>query len=107
MRAAEANVIYTPGTDRLCVVRQDQAGDAMGALAPDQRWCGVVAGDADNRLPTTAAETERMVFITFHTLVVRDGMDVAATHRAFLQIDEYRWSCCPDLAGAQMRPPQG
>lgn len=100
MRAAEANVAYQPGTGDIRVVHERDTG----ALPPHYRWCGVVAGDADNKLPTTPTETERLVFITFNTLVVRDAIPVAAAHRAFLAIDEYRWSLCPDLADACSRP---
>ena len=40
------------------------------------------------------------IFIDFHTLVVRDGVDVQAVHRAFLKIDEFRRSIAPDILGA-------
>jgi hypothetical protein len=41
-----------------------------------------------------------MMFIDFHTLVVRDGIDPAAAHREFLKIDEYRRRISPDIPGA-------
>ena len=42
------------------------------------------------------------IFIDFHTLVVRDGVDVQAVHRAFLKIDEFRRSIAPDIKGAEL-----
>ena len=42
-----------------------------------------------------------MMFIDFHTLIVRDGIDPQAAHRKFLKIDEYRRRISPDIDGAQ------
>ncbi len=41
-----------------------------------------------------------MMFIDFHTLIVRDGIDPQAAHREFLKIDEYRRRISPDIDGA-------
>ncbi len=41
-----------------------------------------------------------MMFIDFHTLIVRDGIDPQAAHREFLKIDEYRRHISPDIDGA-------
>ena len=41
-----------------------------------------------------------MMFIDFHTLVVRDGIDPQAAHREFLKIDEYHRRISPDIDGA-------
>jgi hypothetical protein len=41
-----------------------------------------------------------MMFIDFHTCVVRDGVDPQAAHREFLKIDEYRRRISPDTPGA-------
>jgi hypothetical protein len=103
VRAADANVAYVPGTGDVQVVSQRDTG----ALPPRYRWLGVLAGDSDNRLPTSAAERDRMVFITFATLVVRDGVPPAAAHAAFLGLDEYRWALAPDVQGAEARPDSG
>jgi hypothetical protein len=40
------------------------------------------------------------LFLEFHTLVVRDGIDPHALHKEFLKIDEYRWHLAPDVEGA-------
>ncbi len=41
-----------------------------------------------------------MMFIDFHTLIVRDGVDPQTAHREFLKIDEYRRRISPDIDGA-------
>lgn len=41
-----------------------------------------------------------MMFIDFHTCVVRDGIDPQAAHREFLKIAEYRRRISPDIPGA-------
>jgi hypothetical protein len=41
-----------------------------------------------------------MVFVHFHTIVTRDGIDPQDAHRAFLAIEEYRQSISPDIPGA-------
>ena len=41
-----------------------------------------------------------MMFADFHTIVVRDGVDVQEAHKAFLEIDEYREVISPDIPGA-------
>jgi hypothetical protein len=43
------------------------------------------------------------LFLEFHTLVVRDGIDPQALHKEFLKIDEYRWRLAPDVEGALNR----
>ena len=42
-----------------------------------------------------------MLFIEFHTLVVRDKIDPQAAHEAFLAIDEYRQKIALDIPGAE------
>ncbi len=44
-----------------------------------------------------------MMFIDFHTLIVRDGIDPEAAHKQFLKIDEYRYRISPDIKGAEMQ----
>ena len=41
-----------------------------------------------------------MLFLDFHTLVVRDGINPQAAHREFLKIDEYRRRISSDIDGA-------
>ena len=44
-----------------------------------------------------------MMFIDFHTLIVRDGINPEAAHKQFLKIDEYRYRISPDIKGAEMQ----
>jgi hypothetical protein len=41
-----------------------------------------------------------MLFIDFHTVTVRDGIDPQAAHREFLKVDEYRRRISRDIEGA-------
>jgi len=41
-----------------------------------------------------------MLFVDFHTLVVRDGIDPVAAHAEFSKIDGYREIISPDIDGA-------
>jgi len=41
-----------------------------------------------------------MVFVHFHTIVTRDGIDPRIAHKAFLEIEEYRERMSPDIRGA-------
>jgi hypothetical protein len=47
-----------------------------------------------------------MVFIHFHTLVVRDGIDPQVAHKAFLAIDEYRQRMSGEIDGSEEAPAQ-
>lgn len=42
-----------------------------------------------------------MLFVDFHTIVVRDGIDPSVAHEAFLAIDEYTMTISPDIPGAR------
>ena len=48
----------------------------------------------------TLEEKVAHMFITFHTLVVRDGVDPLKAHREFLKIDEYRRRIDSEIEGA-------
>lgn len=45
-------------------------------------------------------EQAKILFIDFHTIVVRDGVSPQDAHREFLKIDEYREFISPDIDGA-------
>ena len=50
------------------------------------------------------SDQERLtqMFIDFHTLVVRDGIEAQKAHREFLKIDEYRRAISPDIDVAEI-----
>jgi hypothetical protein len=52
-----------------------------------------------DRRQMTLEQKVMLMFIDFHTLVVRDGIDPQAAHREFLKIDEYRKRINPDIDG--------
>jgi hypothetical protein len=51
----------------------------------------------------TAEGKVMMLFIDFHKLVVRDGVDPQNAHREFLKIDEYRGRIGLDIQGVDLR----
>lgn len=104
--------------------------DALIAWTPDQEWHGddpsrgrvevgplltdgvrdwtlhpfrydMTGGAAHvDRRTMPAWQAIAMLFIDFHTMVVRDGIHPQVAHEAFLKIDEYRERIAPDIAGA-------
>jgi hypothetical protein len=42
------------------------------------------------------------MFIDFHSIIVRDGIDPQLAHKEFLKIDEYRRYIAPDIEGAEL-----
>jgi hypothetical protein len=45
-------------------------------------------------------QRDMMLFIEFHSIVVRDRVPVDAAHKAFLAIDEYHERIAPDIEGS-------
>lgn len=37
------------------------------------------------------------VMIEFHSIVMRDRVNIGRAHAEFMKIDEYRWHVCPEL----------
>jgi hypothetical protein len=103
MRYQEALIAWTPGTDRIKV------GPLIQLDGPD--WTGHPSEPNGYRYTGGAAYTwlrdckdktlrDLVLFIEFHSIVVRDRVPVEAAHRAFLAIDEYRERIAPDISGA-------
>lgn len=94
----ECMIAWNPNTDQIAV-----------GLWPDRtRW----SRHPVNLQRTTGAcfghyhkmtEFQRlmMLFVDFHTCVVRDKVPVEAAHKAFLAIREYRARISPDTLGAE------
>jgi hypothetical protein len=53
------------------------------------------------------AQKIALMFIDFHTCVVRDGIDPLAAHRQFLKIADYRRRISPDIPGAAEQSERG
>lgn len=104
MKYSEALIAWTPVRHRH---RPETTGQLqVGPLLSlsENRWAkrfscsGGAAYVATRKLAGDQAVAR--LFIEFHTLVVRDGIDPQAAHEAFLAIDEYRKSISPDIEGA-------
>ncbi|PGH52758.1 hypothetical protein CRT60_22695 [Azospirillum palustre] len=78
---------------------------AVGPWPDRARWSRGYAMSAgctfSDRHAMDLAGKVACMFIDFHTLIVRDGIDPAAAHREFLKIGEYRKRISPDISGAE------
>jgi hypothetical protein len=93
--------IHGPWSER------DSAGDVLVARLGDEAYwdrryamtggcCYRSRHVADDGSPVPLQTKIMMLFIDFHTLVVRDGIDPEKAHREFLKIDECRRRISPD-----------
>ncbi|AWN43709.1 hypothetical protein [Methylobacterium durans] len=108
MKQLEALIAWTP--TRWADLRPETAGQVVVVPFPD------ADGHAKGFMMSTGASSSALqalpedqrvarLFIDFNTLVVRDGLDPQAVHRAFLAIDEYRFRIAPDTEGAEFEDP--
>ncbi|MBE7200373.1 MAG: hypothetical protein INR70_21565 [Parafilimonas terrae] len=108
MKQIEAIIAWTPV--RWADLKPETAGQVIVVPAPDtageaKRYM-MRAGASSSALATLSEEARiARLFIDFQTLVVRDGIDPQAVHRAFLTIDEYRYRIAPDTEGAEFEDP--
>jgi hypothetical protein len=103
MKIIVADVIWTPA---------DADVPTAGAIRVERHLSGWQRTPQDRWMPAASAfelgyETKGdtikqllSLFILFNTITVRDGVNVAKAHNAFLAIDEYRRSISPDAPGA-------
>lgn len=108
MKQSDAIIAWTPA--RWAELRPDTAGQVAVLPAPDAEGAAkrfmMRAGAGSSALRTLTGEARvARLFIDFQTLVVRDGLDPQAVHRAFLAIDEYRFRIAPDTEGAEFEDP--
>ena len=108
MKQIEAIIAWTPL--RWAALKPETAGRVVVLALPDpaeeaKRYM-MRAGASASGLRSLSEEARiARLFIDFQTLVVRDGIDPQAAHRAFLQIDEYRYRIAPDTDGAAFEDP--
>lgn len=104
MKACQALIAWTPpgfglATDGQVGVRLLTDDDS------ETEWLGHFAyagGAAFFGVQDLRGDAARLrVFVEFHTLVVRDGLDPQHVHDAFLAIDEYAEAIAPDTPGAR------
>lgn len=107
MKQLEAIIAWTPA--RWADLRPDTAGQVVVLpleAAQEAKRFAMRAGASSSALATLSEEARiTRLFIDFQTLVVRDGIDVQAAHKAFLAIDEYRYRIAPDTEGAEFEDP--
>ena len=108
MKQIEAIIAWTPL--RWAALKPETAGEVAVLPLPDtgeeaKRYM-MRAGASSSGLRALSEEARiARLFIDFQTLVVRDGIDPQVAHRAFLQIDEYRYRIAPDTEGAACEDP--
>ncbi|GJD44126.1 hypothetical protein AFCDBAGC_1990 [Methylobacterium cerastii] len=108
MKQSDAIIAWTPA--RWAELRPDTAGQVAVLPAPDAEGAAkrfmMRGGAGSSALQALTGEARiARLFIDFQTLVVRDGLDPQAVHRAFLAIDEYRFRIAPDTEGAEFEDP--
>lgn len=108
MKQSDAIIAWTPA--RWAELRPDTAGQVAVLPAPDVEGAAkrfmMRGGAGSSALQALTGEARiARLFIDFQTLVVRDGLDPQAVHRAFLAIDEYRFRIAPDTEGAEFEDP--
>ena len=108
MKQLEAIIAWTPV--RWAALRPETAGQIAVLAAPDPEGAAkrfmMRAGASSSALQGLSEEARiARLFIDFQTIVVRDGLDPQAVHRAFLAIDEYRFRIAPDTEGAAFEDP--
>ena len=90
MKLAEIMYAWTPATWESTTAGQVRVGvhpDRVGWTRPFASCLG-----ACDLSFAEASDSERIIqmFVAFHAMVVRDGIDPQVVHTAFLEIDEYR-----------------
>ena len=72
--------------------RQGPGWDSPGSRRLDAPLCILLRLGACDLSFAEASDSERIIqmFVAFHAMVVRDGIDPQVAHTAFLEIDEYR-----------------
>jgi hypothetical protein len=111
MKASDADVVWVPRFPREWYEKNGgSAPDNEGSVRVERHLSGWKRTKGDRCSPAanlgySGARTEMTaplaVFILFNTLVVRDGIEPAAAHRAFLEIDEYRQHISREKVGAR------
>jgi hypothetical protein len=105
MKAYNAVIIWTPSNvdsippelrGKLAVRTLQSCRD--WTKNPHSKSCGAVIRQTRG---LQGSESILQLFLDFHTLVVRDGIDPKAAYEAFLAIDEYRQRISHDIDGAE------
>jgi hypothetical protein len=106
MKAHEALIAWTPRDSGNPTAGQVKVGrllrDGEGDWTDPFSFTG---GAAYMRVRSLRGpESVSQLFIDFHTMVVRDGIDPQVAHRAFLVIDDYAERIAADIDGSRGQP---
>lgn len=94
--ATETSVAWTPSDWR---GRDETRGRVILAPVPPRSAVTPFAmWDYIARPGMSEAEVLASLFIRFHSMVVRGGIDPIVAHEAFLGVDEYRAAISPDIS---------
>ena len=99
MHAWEAVVAWNQATKEVTVLSLDDYRRAWKTIT--LRFPSDVGATFSDRAAARGAKAVALVFIDFHTLVVRDAMPIEAVHQEFLKIDEYKRHMSPDIPGGE------
>jgi hypothetical protein len=104
MKITEADVIWTPADADVPTAGAVRVERHLSGWqrTPRDRWMQAASafdfGCSSNGDPIRQLLS---LFILFNTITVRDGIEFAKAHDAFLAIDEYRRAISPDAPGAE------
>lgn len=104
MKACSAVIVWTPDSEG--IPEESRGKVEVRTLQSCRDWtkpaysrsCGAILREIRS---LRGDESVMRLFIDFHTLVVRDGIDPKTAHEAFLAIDEYRQRIAYDISGAE------
>ena len=97
MKYQEALIAWTPHTDKIAVFPWPDKHNRSGGYDFTGGACFSHIRECKNEF-----QRDMLLFVDFHTAVVRDGIPVESAHKAFLAIDEYRQRIAPDVQGADL-----
>jgi hypothetical protein len=107
MKAHEAVIVWTPRLKKDRYLTKDYS-DTIGKVRIEKgggAWTLAYSHSGGACMATVEAmrgiKSIVRVFIDFHTVVVRDGIDPQVAHAEFLKIDEYAEHMSPDIRGAR------
>ena len=99
MKMKEAEIHWNIYSKKVAVCDRDQSRTQVSWTGDTgTRWSVACHGNAGNSTPEEFHLA--ILFVNFHTAVVRDGIDPHDLHNEMLKIDEYRQTISPDIEGA-------
>ncbi len=93
MQLIDVMIAWNPNGD----AKVGQHPDTVGWTKQFQMTAGACYS---NWRTFTEDQRQKILFVEFHAMVVRDGVDPQVAHRAFMEIQEYRELIAPDIEGA-------